>query len=143
MREASVRDHLSQLRKSLAFRAERALLDIAEQIAKTIRARRENIGWTQHDLAEQLNTKQSQVSRLEDPFYTRHSLLTLAKVADVLGCTLTVSLTPQPYSLTTNFELQPHLPLYVLKEETGHVPIHLPQMIAEGNTQVAQVSALI
>lgn len=90
----NVDKHFQEESKDFEFRAEYALLDLAEKLSAQIRVRREAKGLSQKALAELLGTKQSQVSRLEDPLYSRYSLLTLAKVADVLGCRLDAGLVP-------------------------------------------------
>ena len=90
----NVDKHFQKEWKNLEFRAEYALFDIAEKLSEQIRAGREAKGLSQKQLADLLETHQSQVSRLEDPLYTRYSLLTLAEVADVLGCRLDVGFAP-------------------------------------------------
>jgi transcriptional regulator with XRE-family HTH domain len=92
MKKTNADRYFDGLCKDLNFRAECALLNLSEVVASQIRSRREALGWSQQQLAEKLGTKQAQISRLEDPFCTRHSLLTLAKVADVLQCQLNVNL---------------------------------------------------
>src|SRR5947208_5163503 len=65
--------------------------DVALQIA----ALREKAGLSQKDLARKLHTSQQQISRLESPSYEGHSLSMLRRVADVLGATVRVTLTPK------------------------------------------------
>jgi transcriptional regulator with XRE-family HTH domain len=50
---------------------------------------------SQKDLAEKLNTKQSAISKLEDPSHARYNLLTLAKLAVVLGLELSLEFRPK------------------------------------------------
>lgn len=88
-------EHFHEECKDLEFRAHYALLDLAEKISEQIKTIREAKGFSQKQLAVMLNTQQPQVSRLEDPLYSRYSLLTLAKVADVLGVELKVSIEPR------------------------------------------------
>jgi transcriptional regulator with XRE-family HTH domain len=92
--KGSVSDHIAEMKQDLEVRAELALLDIAEVLANTVRVRRDELNLTQKQLADLLGTKQGRVSALEDQFYTRHTLLSLAKVADVLGCKLFLNLIP-------------------------------------------------
>ncbi len=92
MKKTNADLHFEELSKTLEFRAEYALLNLSATLANQIRSRREKLGWSQRQLAEKLGTKQAQISRLEDPLCTRHSLLTLAKVADILQCQLNVAL---------------------------------------------------
>lgn len=63
---------------------------VEQGLAYQIRINRELRGLTQKDLAKALKTKQSAVSRLEDPDYGAHSLSMLKKVANFLDCALIV-----------------------------------------------------
>src|SRR5437667_1208234 len=65
--------------------------DVALQIA----ALREKAGLSQKDLARKLHTSQQQISRLESPSYEGHSLSMLRRVAEVLGATVCVTLSPK------------------------------------------------
>ncbi len=91
---SNVEEHFKELMRNPEFRAEYALLDLADSLAEQIRTRRECKNLSQIDLANLLGTKQSQISRLENPLYARYSLLTLAKIADALDCKLDVKLIP-------------------------------------------------
>jgi transcriptional regulator with XRE-family HTH domain len=93
--EGNSQDHIDQLLQDLTVRSELALFSISESMAALIRRRREELGYSQAQLAVLLKTHQSQISRLEDPLYTRHSLLTIAKVADVLQLDLISPLKPK------------------------------------------------
>jgi transcriptional regulator with XRE-family HTH domain len=64
--------------------------DVALQIA----ALREKAGLSQKDLAKRLGTSQQQISRLESPSYEGHSLSMLRRVAEALGASIRVTLTP-------------------------------------------------
>ena len=55
-----------------------------------IRRVREGAGMTQRQLAEEIGTQPSAISRIEDAGYDRHSLDTLQKVAKALGMLLIV-----------------------------------------------------
>ncbi|HEX4644475.1 MAG TPA: helix-turn-helix transcriptional regulator [Verrucomicrobiae bacterium] len=68
--------------------------DVALQIA----ALREKAGLSQKDLAHKLHTSQQQISRLESPAYEGHSLSMLRRVAEALGATVRVTLTPREES---------------------------------------------
>jgi len=68
--------------------------DVALQIA----ALREKAGLSQRDLARKLKTSQQNISRLESPAYEGHSLTMLRRVAEVLGATIRVTLTPKEES---------------------------------------------
>lgn len=63
---------------------------VEQGLAYQIRINRELRGMTQKELAKALKTKQSAVSRLEDPDYGKHSLQMLKKVASFLDCALIV-----------------------------------------------------
>ncbi len=65
--------------------------DVALQIA----ALRQKAGLSQKDLARKLRTSQQQISRLESPSYEGHSLSMLRRVAEVLGATVRVTLSPK------------------------------------------------
>lgn len=65
---------------------------IEQGIAWQIRINRELRGMTQRQLAQILGTKQSAISRLEDPTYGAHSLETLIGIAKAFDCALSVKL---------------------------------------------------
>ena len=68
--------------------------DVAVQLA----ALREKAGLSQRQLARKLHTSQQNISRLESPSYEGHSLNMLRRVAEVLGATVRVTLTPKAES---------------------------------------------
>jgi transcriptional regulator with XRE-family HTH domain len=49
---------------------------------------------TQKDLAAAIGTRQSAISRVEDPAYGRINLATLGKIADVFKCALLLRFVP-------------------------------------------------
>jgi len=63
---------------------------IEQGIAWQIRTNRCRRGITQNDLAKEIGTKQSAISRLEDPTYGAHSLETLIEIAKSFDCALSV-----------------------------------------------------
>ena len=65
--------------------------DVAMQLA----ALREKAGLSQKELARKLKTSQQNVSRLESTAYEGHSLSMLRRVAQVLGATVKVTITPK------------------------------------------------
>lgn len=67
--------------------------NLRREIAREILRLRQLRGWTQAELAEALDTKQSAVSRMESGLH-RPSLSTLDKISGVLGARLEVRLTP-------------------------------------------------
>jgi len=72
-----------------AYEQENLEREIARQVLRLRQAR----GWTQAQLAEALNTKQSVVARLESGAH-RPSLSTLEKICQLLGARLEVRLVP-------------------------------------------------
>lgn len=72
-----------------AYEQENLKREIARQVLRLRQAR----GWTQAQLAEALNTKQSVVARLESGAH-RPSLSTLEKICQALGARLEVRLVP-------------------------------------------------
>lgn len=63
---------------------------IEEGLAWQIKANRKARGLTQDDLAALLDTRQSAISRLEDPEYGSHNIETLLKLANAFDCALSV-----------------------------------------------------
>ena len=63
------------------------------ELAETIRARREELGWSQRQLAERAGMSQPGVARFEAGG-TTPTLPLLERLAAALGLTLTVSLAP-------------------------------------------------
>ena len=90
MKKTNTEQHLEQKMKERSYRVEYTLLDLAAEIAETIKSQREAKGMSQSELAHILQTKQSRVSQMEDPLYARYSLSTLVKVADALECRVSV-----------------------------------------------------
>ena len=67
--------------------------NLKREIARQVLLLRQARGWTQAQLAQALNTKQSVVARLESGSH-RPSLSTLDKICQVLGARLEVRLAP-------------------------------------------------
>ena len=63
---------------------------IEQGVAWQIRINRNARRMTQTQLARLINTKQSAISRMEDPTYGAHSLDTLIEVAKAFDCALSV-----------------------------------------------------
>jgi HTH-type transcriptional regulator / antitoxin HipB len=63
------------------------------ELAKAIRARREELGWSQRQLAERAGMTQPGVARFEAGG-TTPTLPLLERLASALGLTLTISLSP-------------------------------------------------
>ncbi len=65
---------------------------VEQGIAWQIKTNREIRGLTQKELARSINTKQSSISRMEDPEYGKHSLANLMRIASAFDCALLVKL---------------------------------------------------
>ncbi len=61
-----------------------------------IRRLREEAGLTQEQLADQIGTQPSAISRIEDADYDRHSVALLARVADALDMRLIIDFERKP-----------------------------------------------
>lgn len=67
---------------------------IEQGIAWQIKINRQKRNLTQRDLANALKTKQSAISRLEDPEHGAYSLKTLIEIAKAFDCALSVKYIP-------------------------------------------------
>ncbi len=67
---------------------------IDQGLAFQIRATRDERGWTQAQLASLIGSRQSAISKLEDPDYGRPSLTTLKKLASAFDVALVVRFVP-------------------------------------------------
>jgi DNA-binding XRE family transcriptional regulator len=65
------------------------------EIAAEIYRLREDAGLTQKQLAKQIGTTQSVVSRLEDADYRGHSLEMLRRIAAALHCRVEIRIVPE------------------------------------------------
>jgi ribosome-binding protein aMBF1 (putative translation factor) len=70
------------------------------EVAMQIYDARKRAGLTQQQLAEQIDTRQSVIARLEDADYSGHSLSMLRKIASATGCSLRIELLPAPQNRT-------------------------------------------
>lgn len=87
----SLNDLRHELLKDPTTAAEYAKLDLPYQIAREVIRLRQEMGLTQTDLAKQLNTQQSSISRLEN-MGSIPSLSFLTRVADALGAKVEIRL---------------------------------------------------
>lgn len=76
----------------MEYRQAYAEAAVEQGIAWQVRINRERRGLTQSELAALIDTKQSAISRMEDPEYGAHSLQQLVKVAHAFDCALMVKL---------------------------------------------------
>lgn len=82
-----------------AFAERFAAAGEAWDVSLRIAALREQVGLSQKQLADALNTSQQQISRLESPGYEGHSLAMLRRVASALGARVTVRFEPVDASI--------------------------------------------
>ena len=73
-------------------------LSIEFQIATEIIKARTKANMTQAELAEEMGTKPTAISRLESPNYGKVSISTLKKIAQALNCDLQIRLRPRKIS---------------------------------------------
>lgn len=83
-------DHKKDLMKNPKFREALKETELEYQIARAIIEARINKGFSQSELAEKLNTRQSVISRVENA-KTTPSLSFLKRLASVLDATLKVT----------------------------------------------------
>ncbi|WP_297922117.1 helix-turn-helix transcriptional regulator [Metallibacterium sp.] len=76
--------------KDKEYRQAYAEAAVEQGIAWQVRINRERRGLTQKQLADTIGTRQSSISRMEDPEYGAHSLQQLVKVAHSFDCALIV-----------------------------------------------------
>lgn len=67
---------------------------VEQNIAWQIKFNRERRGITQQQLSEMIGTRQSAISRVEDPSYGKTNLGTLLKIANAFKCALSIKLIP-------------------------------------------------
>jgi transcriptional regulator with XRE-family HTH domain len=89
------------------YRRAYAVASIEQGLAWQIRVNRQVRGLSQAELAAAIGTKQSAISRLEDPSYGSHSLDTLIAIADVFDCALSVRFVPYSELARQSEDLSP------------------------------------
>jgi len=94
---------------------------IEQGVAWQIRVNRERRQMSQRDLAHEIGSRQSAISRAEDTTYGRHRLETLVKIAHAFDCALQVRFVPYSTLAKDNDDLSPSA-LYAssYSEETAH-----------------------
>lgn len=89
----TLNDLLAELNKDPDFRKEYRILGPRHELLKEIYDRRKELGWTQTKLAEEANTHQANVSRIEsgelDP-----RLSTIVELAEAMGTRVEIRLVP-------------------------------------------------
>lgn len=94
---------------------------VEQGVAWQIKINRERRNLTQTELAEGIGTKQSCISRAEDPSYGRHNLETLMKIAHVFDCALQVKFIPYSQLAKDSNDLSP-VALYAKSYSEETVP---------------------
>ena len=90
------------------------------EVAQLVKRLRKESGLTQQDLAREIGTTQSVISRLEDPSYSGHSLSMLLRIARALNCRLKVLMSEASQSdagRKPSFSLKEHQRLMRLPAE--------------------------
>ncbi|WP_447902668.1 helix-turn-helix domain-containing protein [Stenotrophomonas pavanii] len=104
---------------------------IEQGIAWQIKLNRELRGLTQAQLAHAIGTKQSAISRMEDPCYGSHSLKKLVLIAKQFDCALSVKLISYSDLAAESQRLsefhQYALPFELESEDTGVQALQLCQ----------------
>jgi transcriptional regulator with XRE-family HTH domain len=80
---------------------------VEQGVAWQIKINREQRNLTQTELAKIIGSKQSSISRAEDPSYGRHNLETLMKIAHVFDCALQVKFIPYSQLAKDSDDLSP------------------------------------
>jgi len=86
---------------------------IEQGIAWQIRINRQKRNLTQNELAKVLNTRQSAISRLEDPEHGAYNLKTLIEIAKAFDCALSIKFIPysrlacESYNLSEDDQFAP------------------------------------
>lgn len=78
---------------------------IEQGVAWQIRINRQKRNLTQKDLAKALNTRQSAISRLEDPEHGAYNLKTLIDIANAFDCALSIKYIPYSMLAAESYKL--------------------------------------
>ena len=92
MRGRTLKSYITEQMKNPEFKKSWDDLDPEFQILKAMIKAREKAGMSQAELARRIGTKQSVISRLERGAFSKASLETIKKVADVLDKRLVIKL---------------------------------------------------
>lgn len=93
---ATLSRNLFERLKRKAYRSAYVSEHVRTGVAYQIRALRDQRGWPQKKLAQEMNKPQSVVSRLEDPDYGKLSIQTLLEVADAFDVALLIQYVSYP-----------------------------------------------
>jgi len=78
---------------------------IEQGVAWQIRINRQKRNLTQNELAKALNTRQSAISRLEDPEHGAYNLKTLIEIAKAFDCALSIKFIPYSMLAADSYKL--------------------------------------
>lgn len=78
---------------------------IEQGVAWQIRINRQKRNLTQNELAKALNTRQSAISRLEDPEHGAYNLKTLIEIAKAFDCALSIRFIPYSMLAADSYKL--------------------------------------
>lgn len=93
--------------RNLEYRQSYMEAAIEQGVAWQIKTNRERRGLSQKELASRITSKQSAISRAEDPSYGRHRLETLVKIANAFDCALQVKFIPYSQLAKDSDDLSP------------------------------------
>lgn len=89
------------------YREAYMVASIEQGIAWQIRVNREGRNLSQSQLAARIGSRQSSISRMEDPEYGNHSLGTLIKLANAFECALSIKFISYSQLATESADLSP------------------------------------
>lgn len=89
------------------YREAYMLASIEQGVAWQIRVNREGRDLSQTQLAQLIGTRQSSISRWEDPEYGNHTIPTLVKLANAFKCALSVKFIPYSQLAIESEDLSP------------------------------------
>jgi len=81
---------------------------VEQGVAWQVKINREGRSLTQKELARYVGTKQSAISRIEDPEYGSYSIPMLQKIAHAFDCALIVKFAPYSVLARESVSLSPH-----------------------------------
>jgi len=90
----SPKDLIARLRRGKTARKQFVESHLGKTMATQIRATRDQRGWTQGRLAEEVGMNQNAISRLESPSYAKPTLTTLKRLAAAFDVALVVRFVP-------------------------------------------------